>query len=246
MSQAPPISPAVGKVLVCTFAFNEGEKISSTVQRILAAGSRDVLVLDDGSTDGSIETIRPLGVQIISSGSNLGIGAMMKRAFQYAIDHAYDVIVIMAGNNKDDPLEIPRLLEPIEAGRADFVQGSRYLHGGGHRGMPVYRQLATRLHPLLFSLAARKWVTESTNGFRAFRTSILADPRINWRQDWLDKYELEPYLLFMTIRLGFRHTEVPVTKIYPAKKLGYTKMKPLTGWWSILRPVVFLGLGIRR
>ena len=246
MPTAPPNFPGVGKVLICTFAFNEGEKINTTVRRILAAGARNVLVLDDGSTDGSIDAIRPLGVNILSSGSNLGIGAMMKKAFGYAIDNGYGVIVIMAGNNKDDPTEIPRLLEPIESGRADFVQGSRYLSGGGHRGMPIYRRLATRLHPFLFSLAARKWVTESTNGFRAFRVQILTDARIDWRQDWLDKYELEPYLLFMTIRLGYRHMEVPVTKIYPAKKLGYTKMKPLTGWWSILRPVFYLGLGLRR
>jgi dolichol-phosphate mannosyltransferase len=243
---APPNLPALGKVLVCTFAFNEGEKIATTVQRILAAGQKEVLVLDDGSTDGSIEPLRLLGVQILSSGSNLGIGAMMKKSFQYAIDHGYGVIVIMAGNNKDDPTEIPRLLEPLQSGQADFVQGSRYLSGGAHRGMPLYRRFATRLHPLLFSIASRKWVTESTNGFRAFKVSLLTDPRINWGQDWLDKYELEPYLLFKTIRLGYKHTEVPVTKVYPPKKLGYTKMKPLTGWWSILRPVVYLGLGLRR
>ncbi len=240
------MSEKVGKVLVCTFAFNEGEKIASTVQRILGAGQKNVLVLDDGSTDGSIEPLRSLGVEVLSSTSNLGIGAMMKKSFQYAVDHGYAVIVIMAGNNKDDPTEIPRLLEPIEAGRADFVQGSRYLQGGAHRGMPIYRRFATRLHPLLFSIAARKWVTESTNGFRAFRVSLLTDERIDWRQAWLDKYELEPYLLFKAIRLGYRHAEAPVTKVYPPKKLGYTKMKPLTGWWSILRPVFYLGLGIRR
>jgi dolichol-phosphate mannosyltransferase len=240
------MSQALGKVLVCTFAFNEGAKIATTVNRILAAGQKNVLVLDDGSTDGSIEPLRSLGVQILSSGSNIGIGAMMKKSFQYAIDNGYDVIVIMAGNNKDDPTEIPRLLAPIEAGQADFVQGSRHMQGGAHSGMPIYRRFATRLHPFLFSIASRKWVTESTNGFRAFKVSILTDPRIDWRQAWLDKYELEPYLLFKTIRLGFKHTEVPVTKIYPPKKLGYTKMKPLTGWWSILRPVVYLGLGLRR
>jgi dolichol-phosphate mannosyltransferase len=241
-----PAPQALGRVLVCTFAFNEGVKIKMTVDRILAATQHDVAVMDDGSTDGSIDPLRALKVTILGSGANLGIGAMMKKSFQYAIDRNYDVIVIMAGNNKDDPLEIPRLLEPIAADRADFVQGSRHLAGGKHGGMPIYRRFATKLHPLLFSIASRKWVTESTNGFRAFRVNILRDPRIDWRQDWLDKYELEPYLLFKTIRLGYRHTEVPVTKIYPPKKLGYTKMKPFSGWWSILRPVVFLGLGLRR
>jgi dolichol-phosphate mannosyltransferase len=168
----------------------------------------------------------------------------MKRVFEYSLANGYDVLVIHAGNDKDDPLEIPSLLEPIRSGAADFVQGSRYLGGGGFGNMPRYRVLGTRLiHPLIFSIAARKRVTESTNGFRAFRTTILRDPRIDWRQAWLDRYELEPYLLLKAIRLGYRHVEVPVTKIYPAHALGYTKMRPFVDWWSIIRPVVYLGLG---
>src|SRR5262249_34764657 len=144
------------------------------------------------------------------------------------------------------PAEIPRLLDPILRDGFDFVQGSRFLDGGGHGNMPIYRRFATRLHPTLFSLAVGKRVTESTNGFRAFKVSILRDKRIYWNDAWLDKYELEPYLLFKAIRLGYRHTEVPVTKIYPPKHLGYTKMKPITGWWSILRPLLYLGLRIKR
>ena len=73
----------------------------------------------------------------------------------------------------------------------------------------------------------------------------MQDPRINWQQDWLNKYELEPYLLYKVITLGYKHTEVPVTKIYPPKNLGYTKMRAVTGWWSILRPLVYLALGIK-
>ena len=155
-------------------------------------------------------------------------------------------MVIQAGNDKDDPLEIPRLLQPIIAGEADFVQGSRFLPGGGYGNTPTYRVISTRyIHPLLFSLAVRKRVTETTNGFRAFRTEILNDARIGWKQQSLNKYELEPYLLFKTIRLGYRHIEVPITKIYPPRREGYTKMRPITGWWSIFRPIVLLGLGLK-
>lgn len=241
---AAPVSK--GRVLVSTFAFNEGLKIQTTIDRILASTSEDVLVMDDGSGDGSIEKLRFRPVRILSNVRNQGVGASMKRVFQYALDHGYDILVVMAGNNKDDPAEIPRLLKPILEEDYDFVQGSRFLQGGGHAHMPLYRRMATRLHPLLFSLAVGKRLSESTNGFRAFRTSLLRDPRINWRQGWLDKYELEPYLLFETIRLGYRHTEVPVTKIYPPKSLGYTKMKPISGWWSILRPILYLALGVKK
>ena len=96
------------------------------------------------------------------------------------------------------------------------------------------------------SLATGKKLTETTNGFRALRLSCLDDERINLNQSWLDGYALEVYLLYKMITLGYRHTEVPCTKIYPPRALGNTKMKPVIGWWDILRPVFLLGLGIRR
>ena len=234
------------RILAATFAYNEGEKIRRTLARHPSTRPYDLLVVDDGSTDGSLARVDP-GILVLRNAANQGIGASMKGAFDFALAHDYEVLVIQAGNDKDDPLEIPALLEPILAGRADFVQGSRFLGGGRFGNMPAYRVMATRtIHPLAFSIAARKRVTESTNGFRAFRTSLLRDPRIDWRQDWLDRYELEPYLLLRAIRLGYRHVEVPVTKIYPRHELGYTKMRPFIDWWSILRPIVYLGLGLRK
>ena len=112
--------------------------------------------------------------------------------------------------------------------------------------MPAYRKVATRLHPLLFSLVARRRVTESTNGFRAVHRRVLVDPRLDLSQTWLDEYELEPYLYLRAIQMGYRTAEVAVTKVYPPRHLGQTKMKPITGWWSILRPLVYVGLGIKK
>ena len=89
-------------------------------------------------------------------------------------------------------------------------------------------------------------MTESTNGFRAIHRRVLEDPRIDLDQSWLDEYELEPYLYLRAARLGHRIVEVPVTKVYPPKSLGQTKMKPISGWWSILRPIVYVGMGIKR
>jgi glycosyltransferase involved in cell wall biosynthesis len=234
------------RALAATFAYNEGDKIRRTLARHPAVRSYDLLVHDDGSTDGALDAV-DAGIIVLRNPTNQGIGAAMKRVFQYALDHDYEVLVIHAGNDKDDPLEIPLLLQPLEAGGADFVQGSRYLGGGGFGNMPAYRVFGTRvIHPLIFSLAARKRVTESTNGFRAFRTAVLRDPRIDWRQDWLDRYELEPYLMLKAIMLGYRHVEVPVTKIYPPHQQGYTKMRPFIDWWSIIRPVVYVGLGLKK
>src|SRR6516162_9861365 len=112
--------------------------------------------------------------------------------------------------------------------------------------MPLYRKFATRLHPLLVSLFCGKRVTESSNGYRAMKVAVLADPRIDLHQNWLDGYELEVYLLMKLIKLGYRTTEVPVSKIYPPKTVGNTKMRPLVDWWNMLFPIFVTGLGIEK
>ena len=235
------------KVLAVPIAFNEEGKIGRVLDRFPPNVVDAIAVVDDASTDGTPQVISEKGAIHLRHERQSGAGAAIRTAIRYAREQGYDALVILAGNDKDRPAEIPRLLEPLISGECDFVQGSRYLPGGDFGNMPLYRQMATRfVHPLLFSLAARRRVTDSTNGFRAIRLSIFDDPRIDIDQAWLDKYELEPYLLFKAIRLGYGFKEVPVTKIYPPKELGYTKMKPFSGWWSILRPVIYLGLGLKK
>lgn len=228
-------------------AYNENVKLAAALERILPGTVDETLVIDDGSTDDTAHAARRHGVTVISLGRVCGVGAALREGLEYARRRAFDIAVIMAGNNKDEPREIPRLLEPIFRDEADFVVGSRYLEGGRSGGdMPRYRKFATRLHPWLVSLLTRRRITESTNGFRALRLSLLDDPRINLDQAWLDGYGLEVYLLLKVLRLGYRHVEVPCTKLYPPRRLGITKVKPLVGWWDMIRPLCWVGLGLRR
>ncbi len=234
------------RIIAIVPAFNEELKIGRVVQRCDRELVDTVLVVDDGSTDETARVAASQGAEVLSLERVGGVGKALREGFRYAREHDFDIVVILAGNDKDDPAEIPALLAPLAHDDVDFVIGSRYLAGGAYGGdMPRYRKLATRLHPWLMSWFVGKRLTETTNGFRAFWLSLLDDDRIDLDQPWLDQYGLEVYLLFKVIKLGYQHREVPCTKIYPSRTIGQTKMRPIVGWWSILKPIYLLGCGIK-
>lgn len=234
------------RALVAVFCFNEGQRLARTLARFDPARDYDLLLMDDGSTDESADAIAKSGLPYLRHAQNKGVGAALKSVYRYALAEGYDVLGLIAGNGKMDPAEVPRVLEPVRAGRADYVQGSRYL--GGDRGfeMPLFRRLAI---PAV--TRASQWTlgfhgTDLTCGFRAYRTALLRDPRIDVFQPWLDRYEMEFYLHYKVVTLGYRIEEVPVTMRYPRDGRPYSKIPALSGWWSMLKPLVLLRLGLRQ
>lgn len=235
------------RVLAAPVAYNEEKKIGKVLDRFRLQDVAEVIVVDDGSTDGTVREAEARGIKVVRHETRRGVGAAIRTAIGYAGSEGFEILVVVAGNDKDRPEEIPRLVRPIVEDGYDLIQGSRYLPGGAYGNMPVYRQLATRfVHPWLFSVFTGRRITDSTNGFRAVRLGLFDDPRIDIDQPWLVGYALEPYILYKALILGYRVSEVPVTKVYPDAALGYTKMRPLTGWWEILSPIFLLRLGLRR
>jgi dolichol-phosphate mannosyltransferase len=247
MNVAPPAPITKPRIVAIPVAFNEERAIADVCARFRDVEGVDLAVADDGSTDRTPEIVRQCGVTLLRVERQCGVGSTIRRAYFWAKEQGYDICVVMSGNDKDRPSEIPRLVGPIVEGRADLVQGSRYLDDGRHENMPKHRLGASQVvHPLLFRLASGRRITDTTNGFRALRLSLLDDARFRLEQSWLDHYELEPWLLLEALRLGYAVLEVPVTKVYPPAGERYTQMRPLVDWWSIVRPIVYFGLRWKR
>src|SRR5262245_11512787 len=150
------------RVLAVSVAFNEEKKIGSVLDRFVDGLADEVLVVDDGSTDGTPQVVLQKGVRLLRHDRRRGVGAAIRSAVEYARSNGFDVLVILAGNDKDRPTEIPRLVKAIAEDAYDFVQGSRYRAGGACGNMPAYRRVATRLiHPWLCSLVTGRVVTDS-------------------------------------------------------------------------------------
>ena len=234
------------KTLVSVLTFNEGEKLRKLLSLFPEEKMYDVLVINDGSTDSTASFLKSENINHFNHDHNYGVGHGIRTAIEYAQKEAFDVLVIMAGNGKMLPSEIDNLLEPIYSDKADYVQGSRYISGGDSKNLPAFRNVAIKLFTLLTNFVLGFKGTDITCGFRAYKLKIFDNPNINIKQEWLEKYEMEYYIHFKVLKEKYRVIEVPVSMIYPEEKKNYSKIKPIIGWWSMIRPWVFLILKIKK
>ena len=223
--------------------YNEGPAAAELVRRMPPAVAA-TFVVDDGSTDNGADLAEEAGARVIRLGRNRGIGTAIRAGLDAAREDGHAVAVVMAASGKDRPEEIPALLAKIDEGY-DYVQGSRFMAGGVSVNLPPVRGALIHGFTLMFRLLSGFPGTDVTNGFRAYRLSLLGDPRLRIHQPWLDRYELEYYIHWKAITLGYRVVEVPVSKTYPSRRRGYSKIRPVIDWWHMVRPAVLLALHIR-
>jgi len=227
-----------------------------TIGKVLAKFANpavdEICLVVDCPTESLLREIETAGreikipIHIIKNCRRMGVGYAIREGIKYALDSGYDIIAVMAGNDKDDPREITRLLTPILKEGYDYVQGSRFLSGAKRIRNPFLRGLFSRLYPFIWTLLTNTRCTDVTNGFRAYKLSIFSDNRINIQQSWLDGYQMEYYIHYKILTLGYKTKEVPVSKKYPYRhKGGYSKISPLRDWWKIVGPLIYLKLGIR-
>lgn len=236
------------KILIFIANFNQAKEIENFLNSLKKAWDPvDVIVVDDGSTDGSDQLAEAMGFKVLRHDSNKGIGAAIRTGYEYGRHNQYTHIVIMSSNGKMVPQEIHKIIAPVLNDQADYVTGSRYLKGGNRPGLSLFRRIAIPLFSLSFSPFLGRRVSDITCGFRCYGLDFVFTPPVNIHQNWLDRYEMEYYVHYWAYKQKLRIVEVPVIIKYDHLSKGrISKIKPIVGWWSMVRPLLFLTLGIKK
>lgn len=222
---------------------NEGERIKSLLKRMEAnhiSAIADIIIVDGGSTDGSLEldSLQQVGVRglVVKKGPGK-LSAQLRCAYAFALDQGYEGIVTIDGNDKDDPEAIPRFIEALKGG-IDFVQASRFLPGGVAVNTPKSRDFAIRyIHAPCLSVASGfKW-TDTTQGFRAYSRKMLLDPRVAPFRDVFMTYELLAYLSYRVPKVGYLCKELPTIRRYPNGEIP-TKISSFRGNLAVFKILI--------
>jgi len=168
---------SIEDVTIILPAFNEEVAIGSMVLHARKYAAR-VIVVDDGSSDRTVEVAELAGAEVISHPENRGKGAALKTGFQAAVLNGTKVIVTMDSDGQNNPDEIPNLISPVLSGEADIVNGSRYINGG-ETDTPAYRRIGQGVLDMATNLNSGIRITDSQSGFRAFAAHTVPAFRFN-------------------------------------------------------------------
>lgn len=227
---------------------NEGRRIADLLSRMEEVGTAslaDIIIVDGGSSDGSLDLDMLRSRHVLALITKTGPGklsAQLRCGYSYALEQGYLGIVTIDGNNKDGPEPIASFIQAMRDG-ADFVQASRYVPGGIAENTPFSRWVAIRLiHAPICSLASGMWWTDTTQGFRGYSRRLLLDPRVQPFRDVFDTYELLAYMSVRAPRLGFKCLELPTARRYPPNEVP-TKISALRGNAKVFKILLAASFG---
>jgi glycosyltransferase involved in cell wall biosynthesis len=228
-----PHSVERSAVTVLVAAYNEAPVIGTVVREALrAVPAAEVLVVDDGSTDGTDRVAADAGARVLRLGTNAGKGAAVRRGLPEARG---DVIVLIDGDGQDDPAEIPLLVEALHPD-VDLVVGSRFIGRFEPGAITPVNRWGNRFLTSVINRLFGARLTDTQAGFKAFRAETLR--RVNLSAH---RFDIEVDLLLGVLRGGGRVVEVPVRR--SARQHGASRLNSLRDGLRILRRIVTLRLG---
>ena len=212
------------RALVVIPTFNEADNIGVLIPQILDQSPiLDVLVVDDGSPDGTADLVRGISasnprVQLLERPSKMGLGTAYVKGFRFALERGYAYVFEMDADFSHRPLEIPTFLEAIQD--CDLVIGSRYTNGVRVLNWPMQRLLLSYSANVYTRLITGLPLHDATGGFKCYRRTVLE--AINLDRIKSNGYAFQIEMSFKAWKKGFRLKEIPI--VFLDRASGHSKM----------------------
>ncbi|GAB4316648.1 MAG: glycosyltransferase family 2 protein [Candidatus Zixiibacteriota bacterium] len=210
-------------------AFNAAPAISSVIERIhRVADHAGVIVVDDGSTDDTLQIADRSGVRVIAHGTNRGKGAALRTGIAAALDSGADAIIQMDADGQHEADSIPEFIRALEGGEGDIIIGARSFRRGV---MPFHRRMSNTITSWMLSRLCGVHIPDSQSGYRilARRVAEEVKPRSNG-------FDFESEYIILATRLGFRIGSIPIATVYGAEDSS------IRGWRDTFRFIRLMGL----
>jgi glycosyltransferase involved in cell wall biosynthesis len=202
------------KVVIVLPAYNAERTLAQTLEEIPSEYSRNIILVDDGSKDRTVELARNAGLKVFVHEHNMGYGANQKTCYREALAMGADIVVMVHPDHQYDATVVPDMVGPIQQGRADAVFGSRMLGGAPMKGgMPWWKFEANIILTALANMVFQRYLTEIHSGFRAYSRKYLETVRFEQNNnDFI--FDTEIIAQGMACGLYFRETAI-VTRYFP-------------------------------
>ena len=223
------------KVLIVIPAFNEQDQIAGVVKQVKEQiPEAEVLVINDGSRDQTVQRAREAGAKVLTHPFNMGYGVALQTGYKYAWQNDFDTVLQMDGDGQHDPRFLRMLLAEVEKGKTDVAIGSRFL-GVGKYQAPLLRRVGMRIFGFIAGLLIGQKITDPTSGYQALgRSAVEFYIRDSFPGDYPDAD-----VLVMLHRVGLRMQEVPVGMHANANgRSMHSGLKPLYYIYKILLCIV--------
>jgi glycosyltransferase involved in cell wall biosynthesis len=217
MNEAPPTDSSP-RVFIVVPAYNEASTIREVFEGLSSTYS-DIVVVDDGSADGTVQALEGTGAFLLQHRINRGQGAALQTGIHFALARHADIVVTFDSDGQHDPNDIGKLVGPILRDECDVTLGSRFL--GQTLNMPLGRRLVLKAGIAFTRLTSRIRVTDVHNGIRAFSRESASSLHIT-----MDRMAHASEILDQIVHHGWRYQEVPVTIRYSQHSLA----KGQTSW----------------
>ena len=228
------------KIVAIIPAYNEEDAIGNVVKDVKKyLPEADVVVINDGSADLTIERAKESGAFVLDLPYNLGIGGAVQTGYRFADEMGYDIAIRFDGDGQHDPKEAHKLLDPIKNGQTDVVIGSRYMEAGNGYKSSLIRFMGIKLFGFITSRITHRKISDVTSGFQAVNRRVIEFYSHNYPSDY-PEIETIPLLY----REGMCALEVPVCM--KERQAGNTSITPVRSIYYVVKVLLALFMGMLR